>query len=51
VRKTFYRYREKGVSAYDIEQMEDMLKLKNAKTSTRERLAKTIRKYIFLYSD
>lgn len=48
VRKTFCRYREKGVSAYDIEQMEDMLKLKNAKTSTRERLAKTLRKLAFL---
>jgi hypothetical protein len=29
--------------------MEDMLKLKNAKTSTRERLIKTIKKYVDIY--
>jgi hypothetical protein len=34
----------------EIEQLEDMVKLKNAKTSTRERLAKTIRKYDSIYS-
>jgi hypothetical protein len=32
------------MNAEEIEQLEDMVKLKNAKTSTRDRLAKTIRK-------
>jgi DNA/RNA endonuclease G (NUC1) len=44
VRKTYYRYKERAIAVSEIEQLEDMVKLKNAKTSTRERLAKTIRK-------
>lgn len=44
MRRTYERYREKGMTAEDMNQLEDMVKLKNAKTSTRERLAKTIRK-------
>jgi hypothetical protein len=51
VRKTYYRYKEKAIAVSEIEQLEDMVKLKNAKTSTRERLAKTIRKYSFLHAD
>lgn len=51
VRKTYYRYKEKAIAVSEIEQLEDMVKLKNAKTSTRERLAKTIRKYFFLHAD
>lgn len=44
VRKTYYRYKEKSIPVSEIEQLEDMVKLKNAKTSTKERLTKTIRK-------
>ncbi len=35
VRKTYYKYKERCVSVAEIENMEDMKKLKSANTSTR----------------
>lgn len=35
VRKTYYKYKERCISVCEIENMDDMVKLKNANTSTR----------------
>lgn len=51
VRKTYYSYKEKCVSVAEIESMEDMKKLRNANTSTRERLSKTVKKYTCIKVD
>jgi len=44
VRKIYHQNKEKQISIADIARSEDMVKLKKAKTSTRERLIKTLKK-------
>lgn len=44
MRKTYCWLQQQGRSIEQVRQSEDMLKLRQAKTSTRERLLKTVRK-------
>ena len=51
MRKTYCRLRDKKVSLGQLEQSEDMKKLRQAKSTTKERMAKTVRKYPCPYPD
>jgi hypothetical protein len=44
LRRTYYKYRANSIDVEQICQLDDMVKLKNAKSSTKERLMKTLKK-------